>query len=843
MARKRQYKKRQDYRKGGRVSYQAGGPMPVRKDYDSGREYSMDYNEWAEVNKAEREGGLDLTPFLGSPGGIDLPTQPTGQPTGGASEGTKIVGNVGGITQQPTSVITPTQPPITQQPQFTPVPAGQPVQQQGQPLKQQGQPVQQEQVAVEPTTVTPEEAAAKMVESYKKELASLVKEGNITEEEAQKRIDSFDPNQQMYAQTAATAPPGGSTMAMPSGFGTGFGSGLKPGEKLDLDALEDTTTFASATPPPTQKYKVGDVPPTPEEAAAGVLPENVRVPEAVPLQEGVDQRQTRMDATTPVTGTRAEGVDPETVTKGTADTVATPDQIDTKTYDPTLVDEDVTVDTAQGEVGDDSLAEAAKVDRVAPVEGADVEIPEGALTDRVVGTLSPEAKAKAAQNAGTSLSRITRAKKQLSKAGLSDEDIQSIGNDPEALEDRLADFTEEERGIIEGLPEEALVSTQIDGLLTGIEEGEIPAWAAPAVANVEAMLARRGLSASSVGRDNLFNAIIQSALPIAQSNAQAIQQSVSQQKNIEAQAEEANAQRRQQVALSNADKVFNLDMAQFSSDQQIALSNSKYLQTVSLTEASNDQQAAIQNAVLTSQANLAEADFYQRAQIQNAQAFLQTDMANLSNRQQSNMLKAQQTQQRMLSNQSASNAAKQFNSTSENQTQQFMASLNAQVEQFNVSQKNTMEQFNVTSTNAAAARDAGRAADVDRFNAQLSTQVEQFNANQDFARNQWNAQNTAAVEQSNVQWRRNVNTVNTAMQNQINMQNAANAFAMSQTGQAFLWQQLRDQADYDFRNAENNQNRIAQLVNTAIASDPDKYGASVESIQALIGAIATDLSS
>ena len=787
MARKRQYKKRQDYRKGGRVSYQAGGPMPLRKDYDSGREYSMDYKEWAESQKAEREGGLDLTPFLGSSGGKDLPTQgPVQQPTGGgASEAIQTGGNVGGITQQSTPITTPTQPPITQQPQFTPVPAGQPVQQQGQPV----------------------------------------------------------------SQTAATAPPGGSTRPMPSGFGTGFGSALKPGEKLDLDALKDTTTFASATPPPppapptpTQKYKVGDVPPSPEEAAAGVLPENVRVPEAVPLQEGVDQRQTRMDATTPVTGTRAEGVDPETVTKGTADTVTTPDQIDTKTYDPTLVDEDVTVDTAQGEVGDDSLAEAAKVDRVAPVEGADVEIPEGALTDRVVGTLSPEAKAKAAQNAGTSLSRITRAKKQLSKAGLSDEDIQSIGNDPEALEDRLADFTEEERGIIEGLPEEALVSTQIDGLLTGIEEGEIPAWAAPAVANVEAMLARRGLSASSVGRDNLFNAIIQSALPIAQSNAQAIQQSVSQQKNIEAQAEEANAQRRQQVALSNADKVFNLDMAQFSSDQQIALSNSKFLQTVSLTEASNDQQAAIQNAVLTSQANLAEADFYQRAQIQNAQAFLQTDMANLSNRQQSNMLKAQQTQQRMLSNQSASNAAKQFNSTSENQTQQFMASLNAQVEQFNVSQKNTMEQFNVTSTNAAAARDAGRAADVDRFNAQLSTQVEQFNANQDFARNQWNAQNTAAVEQSNVQWRRNVNTVNTAMQNQINMQNASNAFAMSQTGQAFLWQQLRDQADYDFRNAENNRNRIAQLVNTAIASDPDKYGASVESIQALIGAIATDLS-
>ena len=178
----------------------------------------------------------------------------------------------------------------------------------------------------------------------------------------------------------------------------------------------------------------------------------------------------------------------------------------------------------------------------------------------------------------------TFAKKQLRNAGLQEDAIAELGNDPEALEDKLTQFTEQERGIIAGLPEEALVSNQIDSLLSGMEEGEIPAWAKPAVASVEAMLARRGLSASSVGRDNLFNAIIQSAMPIAQSNAQAIQQSVSQQKSIEAQEAEANAQRRQQTALTNANNVFQMDMAQFSSDQQIALSNSKFLQTVGLTE-------------------------------------------------------------------------------------------------------------------------------------------------------------------------------------------------------------------------------------------------------------------
>ena len=84
--------------------------------------------------------------------------------------------------------------------------------------------------------------------------------------------------------------------------------------------------------------------------------------------------------------------------------------------------------------------------------------------------------------------------------------------------------------MIEGLPEEALVSTQMDNLLKGLDSGEIPTWAKPAVSAVNQMMAVRGLDISTVGRDALFNLIIQSALPLAQSNAQAIQQSVSQQK-------------------------------------------------------------------------------------------------------------------------------------------------------------------------------------------------------------------------------------------------------------------------------------------------------------------------
>ena len=502
-------------------------------------------------------------------------------------------------------------------------------------------------------------------------------------------------------------------------------------------------------------------------------------------------------------------------------TVKTPEPVTAAKVEAEQITETPEVAVAQGEIKQEALAKAAGVERVDPIEAATVDIPEGALAERVIGTISEDAKAQAAQNAGTSLARVTRAKKQLRNAGLSEEDITELGNDPETLEARLTEFTEEQRGIIEGLPQEALVSNQLDSLLSGIEEGEIPSWARPAVAAVEQMLAQRGMSASTVGRDSLLNAIITSAIPLAQSNAQAIQQSVSQQKTIEAQAEIQNTQFRQQTAMQNAQNVFAMDMAQFSADQQTNLANSKFLQTVGLAEANMEQQAALQNAVLMSQANLAEADFFQKAQIQNAQAFLSMDMANLNIQQQANVLQAQQEQQRLLSNQAATNAARQFNAQSENQTQQFMASLNTQINQFNAQQSNAAQQFNVQQANAAEARRVQNALEVNKANAAIVNQVRQFNEQIDFNREQFNVQNAQAIEQSNIEWRRKANLADTAAQNAINQQNTRMAFDLSTQAQAFLWQELRDQADYDFRWANDTATRKVQAMVAASSAEGD----------------------
>ena len=144
-----------------------------------------------------------------------------------------------------------------------------------------------------------------------------------------------------------------------------------------------------------------------------------------------------------------------------------------------MVDEDADVDAAQLEkLSDESTVniDDVKVKGVDSIDAATVadefrsDDPEAnaALVKEVTGKLSPGAKAEVVKVAGLSERKITRYKKQLRNAGLSEDEIKEIGNDPSALEDRVLDFSEEERGVIEGLPEEALVSTQIEGLLEGM---------------------------------------------------------------------------------------------------------------------------------------------------------------------------------------------------------------------------------------------------------------------------------------------------------------------------------------------------------------------------------------
>ncbi len=193
----------------------------------------------------------------------------------------------------------------------------------------------------------------------------------------------------------------------------------------------------------------------------------------------------------------------------------------------------------------------------------------------------------------------------------------AIIEDPAIVEAQLDTQPVNVQAAVAALPQEALVSTQMEGLLAGIEENKTPAWARPAVDAVNAMMARRGMSASTVGRDALFNAIIQSALPIAQSNAQALQQRASQ-----------NLSNEQQANLQQASQVMQQRMANLA----------------------NQQTAASQTAQMAQQVVLKQGEFEQQAVMTTAQQEQQVRMTNIQNEQQKAVQESAQRQQTALAN-------------------------------------------------------------------------------------------------------------------------------------------------------------------------------------------------
>ena len=373
---------------------------------------------------------------------------------------------------------------------------------------------------------------------------------------------------------------------------------------------------------------------------------------------------------------------------------------------------------------------------------------------------------------------------------------------------KAAQFAEEIEAAQAQPTEKATVQGQLANLMAGFEDGQTPAWAAGAMRNASAIMAQRGLSASSMAGQALIQAAMESALPIAQADASTQAQFEAQNlSNRQARAMLAAQQRATfigqefdqefQARVTNAAKISDIANLNFNAEQQIALENAKLAQTVDLANLSNRQ--AVQMANIAQIANLETTNLNNRQQaaVQNAQSFLQMDMANLSNEQQAVMFDAQSTLQALLSDQAATNAAKQFNASSQNQTDQFFANLQTQVSQFNSTQTNAMEQFNIEQDVA-----------VDKFNSELKNQRDQFNA-----------QNQLIIAQSNAQWRREIATFNTAAVNEANAANAQAVLGISEQAYANLWQAFEDEMEYAWQGGQNELDRINKLAAQRILAD------------------------
>jgi hypothetical protein len=244
---------------------------------------------------------------------------------------------------------------------------------------------------------------------------------------------------------------------------------------------------------------------------------------------------------------------------------------------------------------------------------------------------------------------------------------------------------------VAALPVEALVSTQMEQLLAGMEEGKTPAWARPAVDAIEQQMAQRGLSASTVGRDALFNAIIQSALPMAQSNAQALQQRAAQ-----------NLSNEQQVNLATAQNTMTIRMQNLANTQTAASQTAQMANEIKLQQGSFKQQAIITSAEQKQQTDLTNAQMAQQKAQQESAQKQQAAISTLSVQAQSDLANLQYLNASESQNMTAAQQAKLTSYNAQIDKIMRTADLKQDMEKANLSASLQIEMQRISEMNAAA---------------------------------------------------------------------------------------------------------------------------------------------
>jgi len=366
--------------------------------------------------------------------------------------------------------------------------------------------------------------------------------------------------------------------------------------------------------------------------------------------------------------------------------------------------------------------------------------------------------------------------------------------------EKASKFNEQIQAATATPSEKATVAGQLATLTSDFDATNPPAWAAGALRGVQAMMAQRGMGASSIAGQAMVQAALESALPIASADAKT-------QASFEAQ-NLSNRQQRAMLAAEqrakfmgmefdqafqarvlNASKISDIANMNFNAEQQIALENSRMANTMNLNNLSNRQAMVMAEAGALANMDMANLNNRQQSAVMNAQTFLQRDMANMSNKQQVEIFRGQQRVQALFTDQAAENAARQFNATSQNQVDQFFAQLQTQTSQFNASQANAHAQFNAGEANALA-----------KFNSDMQNQRDQFNA-----------KNRLIIDQNNAQWRREIATADTTAINRANELNATALLNMSNSAYNNLWQYYNDVMEMSWESTENERQRVVSM--------------------------------
>ena len=328
--------------------------------------------------------------------------------------------------------------------------------------------------------------------------------------------------------------------------------------------------------------------------------------------------------------------------------------------------------------------------------------------------------------------------------------------DAQAVAAKLASFSVDNGTLAEAVQGNVTAQDTVQGQLSQLMQqfnDGTPAWAAGAIRAANSAMVARGLGSSSMAGAAIYQAAMESALPIAAQDAQAFLQM-----NL------ANTDRRQQVALVNA-------AAQ---------------QGLSLQNLTNEQQVSLQNSMNAFQLQSQDLSAVQQTVIANAQIKASLQGQNLSNRQQSNMavaarfaemanLNLNNRQQTALQNNSNSLNVELANLSNRQQTYLANAQLAASLQGQVISNQQQAAMQNAARFSEAANITFSAQQQAALHNSELMKTVGLAELNFKQATVLQNAANYASMDATNLANRQQTSTQNTANLAQLYMSNQANA--------------------------------------------------------------------
>jgi hypothetical protein len=485
-------------------------------------------------------------------------------------------------------------------------------------------------------------------------------------------------------------------------------------------------------------------------------------------------------------------------TVDTVETAMTPGVADTATYGATTaagavrdetarttaatgtVSEGAQVDAAQGTVSDAAMADAAQFDSnfINRVNMGEMNVTSSQLVNAAgQDEVAPAVKIAQssgidpaiAQQATVSVNELPEAA-TIAESNMAQAKVAQSGGllreEATAYAAKLDTFSVDNGTLAKAIQGEVgalgTVQGQLENLMSQFDDGT-PAWAAGAMRAANAAMAARGLGGSSMAGAAILQAAMESALPIAQQDAQTFNQM-----NM------SNLNRRQQVALTNAAAQQGLALQNLSNEQQAALQNSTNAFALQTQDLSNMQQTFLANAQIKSalqgqnlsnqqQANLVTAARYaevsnmnlnnrQQTALTNNANNLQIELSNLSNKQQAYVSNAQlaaalqgkqidNQQQAAIQNAARFAEAANINFTAEQQEQLHNSELMKTVGLANLSNRQAavlqnaatlaaMDTANLNNRQQAAVQNAQSFLQMDMANLTNAQQTEIFRAQQ-----------------------------------------------------------------------------------------------------------------